>query len=609
MQILEILNYVQSNENSAFFYTPNIYKNGKSYLFKKPARILKAIGKKEILETLNSIDYILQKNNLIGFASIPYEAGYHFQPKEISKKNNKTEITFSFYDKKEVQIFNSGEINYDNVEKYLGLRTVKNFKINIEKDDYIKKINKIKKLISEGDTYQINFTTSATFEFTSKPISIFLQGIFNQSAKYSAFINSENEFVISLSPELFFETDYKTIISKPMKGTLKRNGDPRQDEKLAKQILSDEKNLAENVMIVDLLRNDIGKISKVNSVKVEKLYDLENYETLYQLTSTISGKLKENKLSEIIKNLFPSGSITGAPKIRSMQIISNLEKSPRNIYTGSIGIFSNKNAVFNIPIRTIVVNKKNNSGLLGLGSGIVWDSDPDTEYKEVLLKGKFIKQTRYFELLETILFENGNYFLLDLHIARLKKSAQSLIFNFDETLILHELEKLKSNFNKYKSYKVRLTLNKWGVIKTEYQIIEKFKNNVKVIISKKRMCSENKFLYNKTTYRPWDAQLVNQRMKGYDEVIFINKNNELLEGTFTNIIIKFGKQIFTPPLDKKILNGCFREYLIQNKNCVEKIITLDDLINADEIYLVNSLRKKIKVKEVFDQNHNLIIRK
>lgn len=608
MQILDILNYVQNNENSAFFYTPNIFKNEKSYLFKKPIQILKASGKKEILETLNSVDYIL-KNKIMGFAKIPYESGYHFQPKVISKKNNNAEITFYFYEKKEVQILNSGEIHYDKVDKFLGLKNIKNFKINIEKDDYVKKINKIKKLISKGDTYQINFTTSASFELMRKPISIFLQGIFNQSAKYSAFINSENEFVISFSPELFFETDYKTIISKPMKGTMKRNGDPQNDEKSEKQILSDEKNLAENVMIVDLLRNDIGKISKVNSVKVDKLYELEKYETLYQLTSTISGKLNGNKLSEIIKNLFPSGSITGAPKIRSMQIISDLEKSPRNIYTGSIGIFSNKNAVFNIPIRTIVVNKKNNSGLLGLGSGIVWDSNPDNEYQEVLLKGKFIKQTKYFELLETILFENGKYFLLDYHIARLKKSAQNLIFNFDETIIFNELEKLKSVLNKDKSYKVRLTLNKWGLIKTEYQIVEKLKSNVKVILSKKRMCSENKFLYNKTTFRPWDAQLLKQKNNGYDEVIFINKNNELLEGTFTNIVVKLEEKLFTPPLDKKILNGCFREYLIQNKICVEKNIKLHELKNADEIYLVNSLRKKINVKEVYDQEHNLIIRK
>lgn len=604
MQITEILKYIEANTNSAFFYTPNFYKEGKSYLFKNPFKILKANSEKGVENILSEVDKLFHDPNIIGFAAIPYEIGYYFQPKEIKKSYlENSELCFYFYHKDEVKIIDSDDLQFGETEKYFNAKnSITDFELDISKNEYSEKIEKIKKYIAKGDTYQINYTTKAKFNFKGSLTSFFLNGIFNQSASYSVFINSENNYVLSFSPELFFKTDYKTIISKPMKGTVKRIANPEEDKKLVDTIMHDEKNLAENVMIVDLLRNDIGKIADLDSVKVDKLYEVEKYETLYQLTSTIKGQLKQNKLSEIIKNLFPSGSITGAPKIRSMQIIAELEKSPRNLYTGSIGIITNKEAVFNIPIRTINIDKKSKVSELGLGSGIVWDSDAEKEYDEVLLKGKFISQQKqYFELLETILWENGNYFLLDYHLRRLKNSADYFLFKLDEDNIKNELTNISANFSENKKFKIRLLLNKWGSIKIEFSEIFENSSEIKIILSRNNRSNNEKFLYHKTTYRPWDEELKTAKQKGYDEVLFINEKDELLEGAISNLVIEKNLKLFTPPIELGILNGCYRQYLLENAKCEEKLLILNDLVNADKIIICNSVRKEVIVDEVYDQ--------
>lgn len=603
MRITEILKYVEENSNSAFFYTPNIYKGGKSYFFKKPWKILTAKSKEEVEKLLDKADQLSQDPNLIGFATIPYEIGYYFQPKEIKDSNlDNAELSFYFYKRENVEIIEHYELEFEDVEKNIKVNAdIKNIELEITKEEYVEKIGRIKSFISKGDTYQINFTTNAKFKFDGSLTSLFLNGIFNQSASYSVLINKENEYVLSFSPELFFSTDYKSILSKPMKGTLKRKGNPLEDEKLAKALLHDEKNLAENVMIVDLMRNDIGRIAVTDSVKVKKLYEIEKYETLYQLTSTVVGKLKNNKLSEIFKNLFPSGSITGAPKIRSMQIIAELEKSPRKLYTGSIGLISNKNAVFNIPIRTVNINKLTKESELGLGSGIVWDSDAESEYEEVLLKGRFISNPqKYFELLETMLFQNGKIFLLSYHLRRLKNAAEYFLFQYDEKRIVERLKSISSEFDSKQKYKIRLLLNKWGKVKIESGKIEPAENKSKIILSKTYRNIGDKFLYHKTTNRPWDEELSNAKQDGFDEVIFINGNDELLEGAISNLIIEKDGKLFTPPLSLGILNGCYRQSLLDNQKCEEKLLRIDDLKNAEKIILCNSVRKEIIVSEVYD---------
>ena len=609
MQIIDILKYIEKNTNSALFYTPNLYRDENSYFFKKPKVLLQGKTKTEIEKILAETDELIKNENLMGFAIIPYEIGYFFQPKTISDiYDDEMEIRFLFYEKENVDIISTDSMKFEDVEKYIGLREEKyHIDLGITKEEYFEKVKKIKDYIRKGDTYQINFTTKAKFNFENSLSSLFLEGIFNQSARYSAFINTDDEYIISFSPELFFSTDYQTISSKPMKGTLKRRGNPEEDEKLMYTLMKDEKNLAENVMIVDLMRNDIGRISWPDSVSVEKLYEIEKYETLYQLTSKVVGRLKSRDLSKILESLFPSGSITGAPKIRSMQIIDELENERRNIYTGSLGIFSNENAVFNIPIRTVNINKKYGVGELGLGSGIVWDSKAEAEYEEVLLKGEFINSfPKYFELLETMLFEKGEYFLLDYHLKRIERSAEYFLFNFDIDQLKMKLNKLSDTFEINVSYKVRILLTKWGKIKIESQRESNSEKKVKIVLSSSERCNIEKFLFHKTTFRPWDLSLQEAVREGFDEVIFVNDRNELLEGAISNLLVEKEGRLFTPPNSLGLLNGCYKQSLIDRNLCQETILTINDLVTADNIYICNSVKKEILVEEIFDSNGKLI---
>ncbi|NOX18709.1 MAG: aminodeoxychorismate synthase component I, partial [Chlorobi bacterium] len=498
-KILEILDFIGENENTAFFYTPNIYEDARSYILKNPEVVLEASSKEEVERILVQADTYSEKENLIGVALIPYETGYYFQPKEIKSNieitGNAPKFMFLFYDKKNVEIFELDELDFAGAENLMNKDVKRDYALNVGKEKYIENIEKIKKYIEKGDCYQVNYTSKLKFNVSREELgAFFLKGIFNQSSRYTAFINAGENYIMSFSPELFFETDYKTVASKPMKGTVKRGSSNADDKRVAEELLNDEKNLAENVMIVDLLRNDVGKISEIDSVKVPKLFEVEKYETLFQLTSTVAGRLKEKSLSGIIKNLFPCGSITGAPKLRTMQIINELETEPRGIYTGAIGLITNTKATFNIAIRTLVVDRKNGRAEFGLGSGIVWDSISENEYEEVLLKGNFIsKPVNYFELLETLLLENGEYFLLKNHLERLRNSADFFLFKYDEKKIISELRRKANTLPKDRKFKVRLTLDKWGKVIITTEEIKENLNDVKVLLQKRETLADKRY--------------------------------------------------------------------------------------------------------------------
>jgi para-aminobenzoate synthetase/4-amino-4-deoxychorismate lyase len=302
-----------------------------------------------------------------------------------------------------------------------------------KEDDYLSSIKTIKEYIAAGDTYQVNFTLKLLFDFHGSPIEFYKTLRDNQSVCYGAYIQSEGEQVMSFSPELFFRKSGNTCTVRPMKGTLKRGRTLAEDIEYAKFLSSDSKNRSENVMIVDLLRNDLGRLAQMGSVHVSSLFDIETYETLHQMTSTITGQLKDDiTLPTLFKALFPCGSVTGAPKIRTMEIIQELESSPRGVYTGAIGYLSpDGDVVFNVPIRTVVI--QNNKGEMGIGSGIIHDSDPHNEWEECLLKANFLtKPQEEIHLIETMLWKpDTGYWLLAEHLDRLKNSAVYFQFLFD----------------------------------------------------------------------------------------------------------------------------------------------------------------------------------
>ena len=383
-----------------------------------------------------------------------------------------------------------------------------------------------------------------------------------------------------------------------MKGTYNRGFNSQKDRDNRNTLLNDQKNRAENLMIVDLLRNDLGKISRLNTVKVQKLFAIEKYNTLFQMTSTISSITAPNTgLPDIFYGLFPSGSITGAPKIRTMQIIDELETEPRKIYTGAIGFMTpEKTTVFNVAIRTILI--KEQKAEMGIGGGITYSSDPETEFEECRLKAGFLTLPR-FRLIETMLYSKKEIALLELHLKRLKESAVFFGYDFPKKKILNRLNKLYDTLDRDKRYRIRLLLDQKADICLEYIPIEQSssKQPLKIALSKKYIQKNNIFLYHKNTNRElYNREHAKYKRLGYFDVIFRNKEKQITEGAISNIYIEKNNRLYTPDIKCGLLPGVYRTHLFRQRRVSEKIISLEDLLNADNIYCSNAVRGLVKVE-------------
>lgn len=604
IDIKEIFTTIERNCYSAFFFTPPIYKNAKSYVFLKPDKIIR-IDKSNYSRNFNKIDKLLSQNSA-GYSVINYETGFLFEKKLFHLLSDNNHLAqFVFFDKNNFEIIKSDRISFDFNSDY----KITDFQLNTSKSEYIKTIRKIKDYIKEGETYQVNYTVKGEFNFSGKLCSLFQNLLFNQSAKYIAVVNLPDKFIISISPELFFEMHKGKISTRPMKGTVRRGLNLQADLIANYDLTNSQKDKAENVMIVDLLRNDLGRISKFGSVKVNRLFEIEKYESLFQMTSEINSTLKNGTtFSDVIKNIFPCGSVTGAPKIRTMEIIQEIEKVRRDIYTGSIGLFIKDKVTLNVAIRTLVINKKTMQGNIGLGSGIVWDSNPIKEYEEVKLKSRFlIYPQKYFEIFETVLVsrnalhKNPEIIFLAEHLSRLRATAEYFLFKFDEKELVKKLSLLLNKTDINDLFKLKIILNKYGNVGFKISKLPILPPIIKVVLSANKINSQNKFQYFKTTNRKlYDQEHKKYFDKGFFDVIYLNEKNEVAEGAITNIFIKKGGLTFTPPLSSGILPGVYRSIILkQNPEIKEKRITLDDLIKADEIILTNSVRGEIKVDEFY----------
>ena len=449
--------------------------------------------------------------------------------------------------------------------------------------EYSNAIKSIKEEIANGNTYEVNYTYDFEVPFDGDELELFDFLLSKQKTPYNFFIKNKYDTVLSFSPELFFELKNNHILTKPMKGTVKRGKNEKEDKQLIEFLKNDEKNRAENVMIVDLLRNDLGRIAKVGTVNVSKLFEVETHKTLHQMTSQIEADLKENTtLFDIFKAIFPCGSITGAPKISTMKVISEVEKGNRNIYCGAIGMISPKETIFSVPIRILQKTNEQKSFKYRVGGAIVWDSDIQDEWEETLTKTKFLNDE--FQIIETVKVENGKILFEKEHFERMQKTAEHFDFKFKTPEITQADDGM-----------LRILLNKDGEIKTELKKVLPAKT-FKVTISPIIQNSKNEFLYYKTTYRPWYFDSF-QKIKNeeiYDE-IFFNEKGELTEGARTNIILQLGGKLYTPPIKCGLLNGIFRQKLLNEGKCIEKILYKKDLENAEKIFCVNSVRGMVEV--------------
>ncbi len=473
---------------------------------------------------------------------------------------------------------------------------------SVSKSDFVAAIGKVKERIAEGATYQVNYTYRLNAEFSGDAWAFFYELVKAQKTDYAAFIEVGDYAICSASPELFFNLNNGKIISRPMKGTARRGRTFSEDWKQAEALRTSEKDRAENIMIVDMIRNDIGRIAKPGSVETVSKYDVEKYPTVWQMTSTVRGKLKpridangHECLVDIMKALYPCASITGAPKTKTMEIIRSLETAPRKIYTGSIGFMTPQGeACFNVAIRTALIDCEAGTLEYGVGGGIVWDSDAEAEYQETLTKARVLTQPRpEFKLLETMLWEpESGVFLLDEHLQRLAKSAAYFDVPLDIYAIQTELDRVFGDVPQ----KIRLLVSREGIFEVQCSNASPPDGRgndtipMRVVLAKEPIDSQDIFLFHKTTHR-----MVHESAKAdfpdCDDVILWNERGEVTEGCIANVVIRKNGQLLTPPVECGLLAGTFREYLLKAGEIKESIISVEDLKAADEVFLINSVRK------------------
>ena len=455
----------------------------------------------------------------------------------------------------------------------------------VSRAEYDAAVTRIRELIAAGDTYQVNYSFPLSSPFKGDTYAWYRNLCLAQGAQYSAYIDLGRFKVLCLSPELFFERHGDWVITRPMKGTIRRGRWPAEDRELAEWLKQSVKDRAENVMIVDLLRNDLGKVSVPGSVRVSSLFDIERFETVWQMTSTVESTLKDGvSLVELMTALFPCGSITGAPKIRTMEIIRELERSPRGAYTGTIGLLEPGGAcVFNVAIRTVVVDGQSNQATFGVGGGVTIDSTAEREYEECLVKSRFLHTSPVeFQLIESMLLEDGEYFLLARHLERLRSSAKYFGFRFSEEAIKSALPQIAVG-----KFKVRLVLWKDGQVETQISRIENADSVKHIGLASSSVDSSDRFLYHKTTLRDYHSE----------DVIFWNERGEVTESRIANVVVPIDGELYTPPISSGLLPGTFREQLLAEGKIKERVITIEELRRVKEFFLINSVRKWILVKQ------------
>lgn len=478
---------------------------------------------------------------------------------------------------------------------------IKNIQTNTTFDDYRLSMARIKQHLKVGDSYQVNYTLQQTFDVDGSVFDLFLALRDQQPTQYGALLNFPTQCILSRSPELFFEKRGRTLTVKPMKGTAPRASDPVADAKLVKSLQHDQKQVAENVMIVDLLRNDLGRLATTNSVEVPALFEVETYTTVHQMTSTVTCDLAEDQtLAEILMAVFPCGSITGAPKHRTCEIIADVEKSPRGVYTGAIGYVSPQNDMcFNVPIRTAAI--QDSIGVFGLGSGVTYESDTLDEYEECLLKGQFLRVAhptshRVLDCFYADPAEGHRH--QDVHLKRLHQSCQALGYPFDPGYIAAKLDRVLTDLTE--PVKVRIEVSYDGAALVEAVPLVPFSGSQpQIYVSDTLIDSSDPIYQHKTTNRPiYDPEFKTYRQDyGAYDVVFFNENGHLTEGCHHNIVLKRGEHYVTPALDCGVLPGVGRQMFLDAHADIasEGYLTREDLAAADEILMISSIRGVVPV--------------
>jgi len=553
--------------------------------FRSIVSVFSASSIDEVVPALNQVNDLVKHEHLFAAGFLSYESAPAFDNACKTKAPGAFPLLwFGLFE--DVEFHRS--LPLDNTDDY----RMGNWKPEFTRHQYKRSLNKIKGFEQAGDTYQVNYSYRQVTSFSGNTETFFRSGVHGSKASYAAYFDLGDYVICSFSPELFFHYNHGHLHSRPMKGTIARGLTSEMDKNQFEHLLSSKKNRAENVMIVDMIRNDMGRIARFGTVNVPELFQIEKYPTLFQMTSTVECETDAG-IPAVFNALFPCASITGAPKVRTMEIIKNLEISPRRIYTGSIGfILPESRAQFNVAIRTALIERSEHHIEYGTGGGIVWDSTFEEEWEESRAKTQVLTaEFPEFELLETLLWEReSGYFLETYHRNRIKKSADYFDFSFIEQKWRELLESLEKEFSG-DQYKIRITLNAVGELNAEDSSVNADSGKTFTVhVSSKPIHSKNPFLYHKTTHRKV-YEISPGLSPNCDDVILWNENGEITESTIANIVILWEGHLITPPVECGLLPGTMRQYLLDLGEIEEKCVTRDMLKSAEKVYLINSVRK------------------
>ena len=560
-----------------------LLKDHSSWLhFGNPYRLIVAESLKDVVPALREIEKLVQVNGWHAAGFLSYEAAHAFDPAMHTRLTSGFPfLWFGLYPQPR-------SVQLPDPER---AKDVFDWHPTIEREDYNSAIAKIKDYIAHGQTYQVNYTMRLKADFKGSAWNFFLHLAQIQN-NHAAYMDIGRYAICSASPELFFQLDGNTITCRPMKGTASRGLITAEDRVQSQWLQNSEKNRAENVMIVDMIRNDLGQIAEIGSVRVLQLFDTERYPTLWQMTSTVTARTNASFI-DILTALFPSASITGAPKVSTMNIIAGLESTARKIYTGTIGYFSpGRKAKFNVAIRTALIDREQHQAEYGVGGGIVWDSTSTDEYEEAVLKaGVLIAPHHVFSLLETLLWTpKEGFFLYEKHIERMLDSADY----FDIPITKQKLENyLEHIFFEFRTpQRVRVLLNQCGELRSESHPFELAENTqtLKTSLARGPVDSRNVFLFHKTTLRDvYEAARIG--LENFDDVLLYNEWDELTEFTIGNLVVELEGQLITPPISCGVLAGTFRAHLLETGQIAERTILIQQLGSCTRIFRINSIRR------------------
>ena len=594
--------------------------------FREPVQVLEARQVEAVLPALREAEALVNAHGLYAAGFLSYEASPAFDP-SFRVRADSGDFPLLWFG-----LFAPPEVVAGPEPATMDLGGEWN--PSVTRAEYAAAIDCVQAHIARGDTYQVNYTFRLRRAFDGDDWALFGALAQAQQAAYPAYVDVGRYAICSVSPELFFARQGRQVTARPMKGTAPRGRWSAEDRAQAAWLRGSEKNRAENVMIVDMLRNDLGRVAEVGSVRVPRLFEVERYPTVWQMTSTVTAETGAST-TDLLAALFPCASITGAPKTRTTQLIAELEREPRRIYTGCVGFMGpGQRAQFNVAIRTVLVDRARGQAEYGVGGGIVWDSNAADEYEECRNKARVLSEPRpKFALFETLLWspETAGYWLLDYHLRRLEKSAEYFGFAVRPGEARARLEALGQTLTG-QAYRVRLQVEADGEVGVS---TERMEGRVRLVAGRgysslagvgeqrsggagergrggeeardeaagEREGDEQvlrlqlapvpvnpnqRWLFHKTTRRQvYDA--ARAACPGADDVLLWNEQGEVTETTIANVVARLGGRLVTPPLSCGLLPGTLRAWLLDQGQVIEQVIRLDELAGC-ELYRINALR-------------------